>query len=80
MKGQRESNINVWFPFLYSQKGNCYFQNRTIRFCLPVSALEYLKYLYIFRISLPILLQENMWNDPGNIKIAHRHLNVENWD
>ena len=28
-------------------------------------------------IGLPILLQEKMWTDPGNIKIAHRHMNVE---
>jgi hypothetical protein len=28
-------------------------------------------------IGLPILLQETMWRDPGNIKIAHRHMNVE---
>jgi hypothetical protein len=28
-------------------------------------------------IGLPNLLQENMWTDPGNIKIAHRHMNVE---
>jgi hypothetical protein len=27
-------------------------------------------------IDLPILLQENMWTDPGNI-IPHRHMNVE---
>jgi hypothetical protein len=33
--------------------------------------------LYISRIGLPILLQENMWTDPGNIYIAHRHMNVE---
>jgi hypothetical protein len=33
--------------------------------------------LYISRISLPILLQGNMWTDPGNIEIAHRHINVE---
>ncbi len=26
---------------------------------------------------LPILLQENMWTDSGNIKIAHRHMNVK---
>ncbi len=28
MKGRKESNINVWFRFMYSQKGNnaaCYF-------------------------------------------------------
>jgi hypothetical protein len=28
-------------------------------------------------IGLPILLQENMWTDPRNIYIAHRHMNVE---
>ncbi len=33
--------------------------------------------LYISRIGLPIPLQGNMWTDPGNIKIAHRHMNVE---
>ncbi len=32
---------------------------------------------YIPRIGLPVLLQENMRTDPGNIKIAHRHMNVE---
>jgi hypothetical protein len=32
--------------------------------------------LYISTIGLPILLQENMWTDPGNILIAHRHMNV----
>ncbi len=48
-------------------------------FCLPVPTLVYLWeiYVYIFRIGLPILLQGNMWTDPGNIKIAHRHMNVE---
>jgi hypothetical protein len=33
--------------------------------------------LYNSRIGLPILLQENMWTYPGNILIAHRHMNVE---
>ncbi len=33
--------------------------------------------LYIPRIGLPILLQENMLTDPGNIWIAHRHMNEE---
>jgi hypothetical protein len=32
---------------------------------------------YISRISLSILLQPNMWTDPGNIYNAHRHVNVE---
>ncbi len=33
--------------------------------------------LYIPPVGLPILQQENMWTDPGNIYIAHRHMNVE---
>ncbi len=33
--------------------------------------------LYISKIGLPIVLQEYMWTDPGNIQIAHRHMNVE---
>jgi hypothetical protein len=33
--------------------------------------------LYISRIGLPILLQGILWTDPGNIYIAHRHMNVE---
>ncbi len=36
MKGRWESNINLWFPFMYSQRWNCYFQNRLVMFCLPV--------------------------------------------
>ncbi len=33
--------------------------------------------LCIPTIDLPFLLQENMWSNPGNIYIAHRHMNVE---
>jgi hypothetical protein len=33
--------------------------------------------LYIPTIGLPILLQENMLTNTGNIQIAHRHMNVE---
>jgi hypothetical protein len=33
--------------------------------------------LYIPTIGRPILLQENIWTDPGNIQISHRHTNVE---
>jgi hypothetical protein len=33
--------------------------------------------LYIPTVGLPILLQENRWTDSGNIKIAHRYMNVE---
>jgi hypothetical protein len=39
----------------------------------PISVRD----LYISRIGLPILLQGNMWTEPGNIEIAHRHMNVE---
>jgi hypothetical protein len=33
--------------------------------------------LYITTIGLPILLQENMWTNPGSIKIAHSHINFQ---
>jgi hypothetical protein len=33
--------------------------------------------LYIPTICLTILLQENMWTNPGNIQVTHRHMNVE---
>jgi hypothetical protein len=32
--------------------------------------------LYIFRIGLPIWLQQNRQTNPGNILIAHRYNNV----
>jgi hypothetical protein len=32
---------------------------------------------YIHTIGLPVLLQENVWTDHGNIYITHRHMNVE---
>jgi hypothetical protein len=48
MKGRWKSYINVWFSFMYSQKWNCYFQNRIIMFCLPVPSLIYPWEIYIF--------------------------------
>jgi hypothetical protein len=48
-------------------------------FCLQVPTFLYISVrdLYISRISLPVLLQGNMWTNPVNIQIAHRHMNVE---
>ncbi len=37
----------------------------------------YVSDLFILTIGLTILLQGNKWTDPGNIKIAHRRMNVE---
>ncbi len=51
MKVRWESNINVWFPFMYSQKWTerpHYFQNRIIMFCLPFPTVIYLWEVYIF--------------------------------
>jgi hypothetical protein len=71
MKSWWESNINVWFPFMFSQKWNVQpwvFQNRIIMFCLPIPTLIYLWEIYIFPgLGLSILLQLIMWTDPGNI-------------
>jgi hypothetical protein len=48
MKGQWESNIIAWFPFMYSLIWKCYFQNRIITCCLSVPTLIYLWDIYIF--------------------------------
>ncbi len=54
-----------------------YFQNRIIMFCLPIPTFVLsVRDLYISRKGLSILLQPNMWTDPGNIWIAHRPMNV----
>jgi hypothetical protein len=42
IKAWWESNVNVWFPFMYSQKWNCCFQNRITMFCIPLPTLIYL--------------------------------------
>ncbi len=48
MKGRWESNINVWFPFMSSQKWNCAASllpkenYRIIMFCLPIPTLVYI--------------------------------------
>ncbi len=46
-----------------------YSPNSYIHFCVSD--------LYITLINLPNLLQENRWTERRNIKIAHRHMNVE---
>jgi hypothetical protein len=42
MKGERKSYENVWFPFMYSQKWNFYFQNRIIMFCVSQFLQSYI--------------------------------------
>ncbi len=72
MKGQWESNINVWFPFMYSQKWNCaasLFPEQDYNVLPPISwpPNSYthisVRGLYISRIGLSILLQLNMYVD-----------------
>jgi hypothetical protein len=80
MKGRWESNINGWFIFIYSQKWNCYFQNRSKK-SLPVPTLIYISVrdLYISRISLPILLQEYVDRSWEYINRSQTH-ECGNWD
>ncbi len=63
----------------YSQKCKYYLQNWIIMFCLLIPTCTHISVrdLYVSRIGLSILLQGNMWTNPGNIWIAHRHMNVE---
>ncbi len=39
-EGPARIKYKWWFPFMYSQKWNCYFQNRIIRSCLLVPTLN----------------------------------------
>ncbi len=80
MKRQWESNIIVWFPFMYSQKWNCYFQYGIIMF-----SLSQFLHSYICMWEICVYFQD--WSahsaagkyvtDLGNIKVPHRHMNVE---
>ncbi len=80
MKGRYESNINVWFRFIYPQKRNCAallfpkqnYIDLSPNFHVHVSVSD----LNIPRIGLPILLLPNRQTDPGNILITHRYMNV----
>ncbi len=63
MKGQWESNINVWFPFMYSQKWNCAALLLSKQNYNVLSSSSYthisVRDLYISRIGLSLLLQPN---------------------
>ncbi len=67
----RESTINVWFPFMYSQKRNCaasLFPKQIYNVLFPNSYTHIsVRDLCISRIGLSFLVQPNMWTDPGNI-------------
>ena len=63
MKGRGKSYMNVWFPFMYSQKWNCSFQNRIIMFCLPVPRPIYLWEIYISPGSVCLLCYTGKYVD-----------------
>ncbi len=73
MKGRWEYNINVLFPFMYSQKWICYFQNRTVMFCLPVPTLIICERFIYFQDRSAYSAAGNMWTDPGNINCSETH-------
>ncbi len=81
MKGWWESNINVWFPFMYSQKWTCYFQTRIIMFCLPAPTLIYLWEIYIyFQDRSAYSAAGNMWTDLSEYINCSQTHECENWD
>jgi hypothetical protein len=85
MKGGRwESNINVWFPFMYSEKWNCAASLVPKQNCNVLSPNAYthisVRDLYISRIGLSMLLQPNIWSDLGNILIPSQTHEYGNWD
>jgi hypothetical protein len=63
------------WPFTYSQK---LFSQQYYNVLSPSSFTHIsVRDLHISRIDLPILLQGNMWTDPGNMQIDHKHMNGE---
>jgi hypothetical protein len=72
-KGRRESKINVWFPFMYSQKWNCYFQNRIIICCLPVPTLIYLR-------EIIFLHDRSAYSDAGKYVDRSQTHKCGNWN
>ncbi len=76
----------VWFPFMYSQKWNCTFQNSIITFCLPVPTLIYvsvrdLRIYFQDRFAYFAAGKYSMWTDPGNICMNHPQTReCGNWD
>ncbi len=69
MMGHWESDINVWFPFMYSQKWNyaaSLFPKQNYNVLSPNSYTHIsVRDLYISGINLSILLQPKMWTYPG---------------
>ncbi len=65
---------------MYSQNWNCaasLFPKQNYNVLSPNSYTHIsVRDLYTSRIGLTILLQPNIWTDPGNIKIAKRHMTV----
>ncbi len=87
MKCRRESNINVWFPFMYSQKWNCalcsaasIFPKQNYNVLSPNSYThKSVRDLYIPGSVCLFLLQPNMWTDPRYINRSQTH-DCGNWE
>ncbi len=63
--------IATKISFMYYQKRNCAASSPNFHIHVTVADL------YIPRIGPPIFLQQNRQTDRGNVKIAHKLMNVE---
>jgi hypothetical protein len=71
-KGPMRIQYKCLFPIYVFPEMKLLFPNKNCSVLSPSSYTHIsVRDLYIFRINLPILLQENKWTDPGNIQIAH---------
>jgi hypothetical protein len=77
MKGPRDSNINVWFPFTYSQKWNCgaasLFLKQNYNILSPNS------YAHIFRMSVYFAAAKYVDQSWEYINRSHIY-ESSNWD
>ncbi len=81
MKGKWESNINVWFPFMNSQKWNCaasLFPKHNYHVLSPNSytLTVYLWEIYVFPVSVYLFCCNQICGPILGIYKSRRHMNV----
>jgi hypothetical protein len=80
-KSQLSSDMSLWlYDMFYQLTGLCTAKNQYRKFetNIPRKECFYERFIYSHDRSA-YSAAGNMWTDPGNILIAHRHMNGEIW-